>query len=312
MHHLIINLDLPVEKRYENILKLFDLKKIAKNLNDVYENFLPKHIPMVNNMISLSVKANKKKIMYKDEIKYWSKTLDLSFHKIMILQLLFELYAGCTTVVHNKTMYRTMDWPLEFLKEMTYHAEFVKNSAKIYDGVCWIGCIGIFTGKNEEFSISINHRKIKTKSVFEYVKGLFTKYSNAISTYWPVSYVVRHIFENKLSKFEAFNMLNGQPVISPTYFIINYFDELKPVIFQRDMKFCARITNDYVIQTNCDNENIDKPESENLMQSKERFVYIKNLIERGENVGENFERNPIINENTIYTCIMSKDSIRVV
>lgn len=308
MHHLIINLDLPIEKRYENIVKLFDLKKISKNLNDVYENFLP-NIPMVNNMISLSIKANKKKIMYREEIKYWSKTLDLQFHKIMILQLLFELYAGCTTVVQNKTMYRTMDWPLEFLREMTYHAEFVKNSVKIYDGVCWLGCVGVFTAKNDEFSIAINHRKIKTKSVFDYVKSLFTKYSNAISTYWPVSYVVRHIFENKLSKFEAFSMLNGQAVISPTYFILNYFDELKPVIFQRDMKSCARITGDYVIQTNSDNDSI---ETDNFMQSKERFLHIKNSIEKGENMEKTFEKEPIINKNTIYTCIMSKDNIRVI
>jgi hypothetical protein len=310
MHSLIINLDLSIEKRYENIVKLFDVKAASKNLNEIYENFLPK-IPMVNNMISLSVKANKKKIIYKDEIKYWSKILDLPFHKIMILQLLFELYAGCTTVVHKNVMYRTMDWPLEFMRDITYEAKFIKDSKPIYEGVCWLGCIGIFTGKNEEFSIAINHRKIKSKTVFDYVKGLFTKYSNAISTYWPVSYVVRHIFENQLSKFEAFSMLNGQPVISPTYYILNYFENLQPVIFQRDMKSCTRISGDYVIQTNSDSDTLDKPESENIIQSKERFIYVKNLIESGQNLSDNFEKEPVVNKSTIYTCIMSKDSIRV-
>jgi hypothetical protein len=36
MHSLIINLDLSIEKRYENIVKLFDVKAASKNLNEIY------------------------------------------------------------------------------------------------------------------------------------------------------------------------------------------------------------------------------------------------------------------------------------
>lgn len=305
MHSVIINLDLPIEKRYENVVKLFDVKKLSQCFNNIYESFLPK-IPMVNNMISLSIKANKKKIMYKDEVKYWSNILDLPFHKIMIVQLLLELYSGCTTAVHQNKMYRVVDSDFDFLKEFTYQVKFINNSGYLYDAICWLGNIGVFTAKNTEYSIAINQRKIQCKSSFEYVKSLFTKYSNAISTYWPVSYIVRHIFENKLSKFETFNMLNGQASICPTFFILNYFDSSQsPVIFERQMKNSLRITHEYVIQCNSDNSLT----SENIHFSKERTEYVKNLILEGKSLDKMFNESPTLNSRSIYSCVLSKDII---
>ena len=312
MKHFHINLNLPIEQRYKEVIDSYGdvkIKEIAKNFTQVYKNFLPNN-PLIDSAIKVNINLHKKSIMYREEIKFWSKVFDVPFYRVMMLQLLYELNAGCTTICKNGVMIRTMDWPMKFLKDITYTASFSLNGEKIYDGVCWLGSVGIFTGKNTEFSIAINYRRITShKSIYDYFKHMHSKYKNVIEGYWPVSYLVRNIFEKNYSKLEMYNALNTNPVISPTYFTLNYFDHEKfhPVVFQRSPLGCRRFTGKYVIQTNHDCNSSD---FENIMYSRERRGLAEHLIKEEKLDLENL-LHPILNEDTIYISILSRDEMIV-
>lgn len=310
MKKFIINLDLEIQHRYVEVIRYFKIDEISKHLNKTYKEFLP-NIPGIDSLISISIKSNKDKIKYAEEIKYWSKVLGLKFHKVMLLQLIYELVAGCTTFVKDNIMYRSMDFPLPYLKDMTYGAVFVKNNKIIYEGVCWVGGIGIFTGSCKDYSIAINYRRLPGKNTpFEYVKKIFTKYSKTVNQFFPVSYLTRYIFENSLSRIEAFTLLNGASIIAPTYYILNYHinDEypnpLNPVIFQRDSQKCKRLSSNIVIQTNHD---INEMSNENISYSFERYIKTKDFLNSEQNPQELFTSFPILNEDTIYYSVIKYD-----
>lgn len=127
----IIDLDKKLSRRYKKLIKSYDIKKIGDKLNEVYCQYLPK-IPFINSLVSMITSArhkvpvakpgfcaSKSKIMYLDELEFWAKIFGVEFHKILVLQLLYEINSGCSTFVYDNVMYRIMDWPMEFLKEMT-------------------------------------------------------------------------------------------------------------------------------------------------------------------------------------------------
>lgn len=309
MRHFNIDLATPIEARYKEVIEYFGndkIKKFGELLNQVYKDFLP-NIPLIDSAIKVNINMHKKSIKYRDEIKFWAKTFDMPFYRVMMLQLLYEMLAGCTTVCKNGLMFRTMDWHLPFLKEMTYSATFTYNSKPVYDAVCWLGSVGVFTGKNSEYSIAINYRRITThKTVYEYFKHIHSKYKNVIEMYYPVSYLVRHILETSMSKLEAFTALNSYLVVSPTYFILNYHNGLNPVIFQRGPTTCKRFTGKYVVQTNHDTDSMP---SENIVYSLERHQLSNKILNQNLNMSflelkSLFLTSPIINQDTIYHCML--------
>lgn len=72
---VMINLDDKLENRYDELIKIFDnklsIKLISLKFLEIYNSLKP-NIPLLNNLVSFLVNYNKDKIMYFDEIKYWS------------------------------------------------------------------------------------------------------------------------------------------------------------------------------------------------------------------------------------------------
>jgi hypothetical protein len=230
MQKFEIDLCLNLENRYQHVISRFNIPEITNSLNKIYNDFLPTNIPGINNMISMMMKVHKSKISYKDEINFWSKTLNLGFHKIMILQLLFDI---------NPEL-------INILNQIQYQAIISKNDVK-FEAICYLGFIGITNASNLIYSISIKNDKIvKYKSEYDYIKHVFTKHSNAITKYMLSSQLIRHIFENNLSYYEALGMLNSQPVFSPAIYTFsnleNYINNFKilPIQIQKNLNNCKR------------------------------------------------------------------------
>lgn len=306
MKKIIINLDLNPNERFRQIEKEFDLNKVKQKYEEVYEGYKP-NIPFLESIISMIVNLNKDKIMFYDEIQYWSEKLEVPFFKVVIMQLLYEVNSACTTFVGNfdrkNTMIRTMDWPMDFLKEFTYHATFHKNNKPIYEAICWVGAVGIFTGKSitNNYSLALNFRRTKDVSL----TTIFNNFKNTISSYWPVAYLTRFVLENDYDIDTVKNILESCPLISPVYYILNNFNS-NPMIFQRDPEDCKVITGNQVVQTNCDN---DKTEPD-IMYSVSRIKQVNKVLKKTnklEEVIKGVNKYPVVNEETIYMSIINKD-----
>jgi hypothetical protein len=306
----VINLDQSVELRYSQLIESFDVKKIKNEFNNLYDQIF-NSMPLMSMALNLINNIDNSKIMYYDEIKYWSDIFEMSFHKVLLMQLIYEINSSCTTFVKDHIMYRTMDWPLIFLKEMTYHGIFTKNGNTIFEDVCWIGSVGIFTGKNNNYSIAINYRRVNEWSNEQIIQ----KFINTTNHYWPVSYLLRYALENEINTSDVIKLLKSAKLISPVYYIVNNFNDKSSIIMREPKKYIHIIKNN-LVQTNCDNDKIKNQTGINIMHSYERYNFIKQLLKEEINDANNVINKsfvyPIKNEDTIYFCIMSKDIFEVI
>jgi len=301
-----INLDEKIDNRYSELIKKFNIKYISKQFLQIYNSLKP-NIPFLDNLVSGLVIIHKDKIMYFDEIKYWSEIFEIDFYKVLIMQLIYELNSACTTFVVPidgiNTMFRTMDWSMDFLKSITYQAIFYKNNLPIYEAVCWLGSVGIFTGKSliHDYSLAINHRRLNDVSIFQ----IYKNYLNSINMHWPVSYLTRHLLENNFTVEQVLDNLSNAPTISPVYYIFNNFNS-EPIIIRRTPNSNETIKNNIVIQTNCDEEGIEP----NIMNSDKRLRMLKKIFKKEytyDKIIKTINEFPITNEDTIYLSIISKD-----
>lgn len=309
MKHFDIDLDLAPDDRFKVVERNFNFKKVKEKYEEVYESYKPT-IPFFETFIRMIVSLHKDKIMFYDEIVYWSDKLEVPFYKVVIMQLLYEANAACTTFVGKfdgkNTMIRTMDWPMEFLKKFTYQATFYRDKKPIYEAVCWIGSVGVFTGKSitQEYSLALNYRRTKEISI----GTILTNFKNTIYSYWPVAYLTRHVLENQYTCDETAHILQSYALISPVYYILNNFNSY-PIIIQRDTETYTCITGSYVIQTNCDN---DKTEPD-ILYSVYRMKHVTRLLKKTcvlSNVIKGVCKYPVMNDETIYMSIINKDTFK--
>jgi len=301
-----INLDEKIENRYLELIDLFDIKTISKEFLQIYNSLKP-NIPSFDNLISGLVNLHKDKIMFFDEIKYWSDVFEIEFHKVLIMQLIYELNSACTTFVVPidgiNTMFRTMDWSMDFLKSITYQAIFYKNNVPVYEAVCWLGSIGVFTGKSliHDYSLAINYRRVNDISIFQ----IYKNYLNSVNMHWPVSYLTRYLLENSFTIEQVLHNLINASTISPVYYILNNFKS-EPIIIRRTPNSNEIISNNIIIQTNCDEEGIEP----NIMNSHKRLRMLKKILKKEytyDKIINTINEFPITNEDTIYLSIINKD-----
>jgi len=299
-----------------NTIKEFIIDTTNSNKYEAITNYFKPHFPemkqyvlklygqtgIIDSVISALVYMNTNNIMFKDDIEYFANVLDVKFHVLLVVNLMYELSSACTTICTRvngeNMMFRTMDWDLPFLKKITY-----KLKTQSYEAITWFGCVGYFTAQNTEYSIAINYRR--TQNI-----GLIALLQNAIKTInldYPASYLVRHIFESKHNTKNAYELLKSTKLISPVYFTFCPF-RYNPQIIVRspnDYKLIKR-ENGYVSQTNIDNDN----SGDNIMWSIERKELIKKIMseQKFESVADLLKINdyPIINHETIYVCVVSQ------
>lgn len=305
-----LNLDLEPEKRYQCLLVHFDILSIKKEIQNLYKKYAPQ-IPGLDIILSITTYLTQYKIMYYDEIYYWSNIFEIPFHQAVLMQLLYEINSGCTTIIHTndnekQSMIRTFDWPEPLLTKLLYQASFYKNGKKIFEGICILGSVGIFTGKNDEYSLAINYRRTTDITL----STIFHNFLNTIKSYWPVSYLLRYCLEKSLSFDDCVNTLKNSLVISPVYYSINGFCH-KPLIIQRSINSYKEFTGEYTIQTNCDQFD-DVKEEKDIEYSYDRFFLAKKVIDNKGNKNENdmlksLLKFPIKREDTIYISIINKE-----
>ena len=143
----------------------------------------------------LRVACATNQVLYADEIRGIAKASNLTTGKVIMLQLAYEAFAACTSVVINTpegpTHIRTMDWDMPILKELTIQVDFQRDGSTVFTGTTWAGYIGVLTGMRPlAFSASINYRRTREGSESP-IKAFMRNIYRCITGCWPVGYIVR-------------------------------------------------------------------------------------------------------------------------
>ncbi len=312
MLKIILDLDLPPAQRFDQLVKNYNVKLIGIKLNKIYDEFESKH-----NFKDLCprdvVNIFKFRIPYLKELAFWSNTLNIHLHKLLILQLWMELNTQSTTIVtpiqSQSTMIQTLDSDNDLIHSITYYAVYYKNSEAIYEGITWLGFIGLFTGKSfiSNCSIGLNNRYLNNI----HVRYLVKIYIQELHKFYPVSVLARYVLESLDSYDDILLHLKKCKVVSPVYFVFNSLSNPNTnCIIQRSATANLVISSPTLIQTNHDVLNWFSP---NYFNSIERLVFCINLIKSGkhENI-ENFFVNPVFNPNTIYINVNNADTFDII
>lgn len=300
-----INLDSSPEKRWAEVLNDYN-ENFTRIIQEI-DTFLARtgYNIFMASAINAAIIFYQKNIMYYDEIAAISQKVGISMDKLITMQLLYELSAACTTVVTevdgHKVMFRTMDWEMPFLKDITIEVEYISQGKPRFRGTTWVGYVGILTGMNIEhqYSVAINYRRTKSMNI----RNLVDNIVSTLKMNWPVGHLIRDTLEKNFSFNQARERFIQCPLISPTYITLCHTDG-SCILVRNSSELHKEIKGMPLIQTNVDD---DKTEP-NIIYSNERREVCSSLLTTTNltivDICKGLEKFPVFNDETIYCNII--------
>jgi hypothetical protein len=92
------------------------------------------------------------KIYYSEELQGIADASGIPVGKISLLQIAYEIFAACTSIVVNMEQpdghvcpfhIRTMDWEMDMLDALTIEVDFVRRGATVFTATTWAGYVGV-------------------------------------------------------------------------------------------------------------------------------------------------------------------------
>jgi len=321
VRRFVFDLDKHPSERWIHIINEYKdkLPRMKEEINKLFQEFGV--TGLVRKALNWLIYFYSNSIVHREEIASIAKLTNLDFEQVLLMQLMYEINSACSTLIthvdHKPVMFRTMDWDLDFLRELTVELSVVKNGQEICVAPTWVGCVGFFTAymKHEEgnYAIALNYRR-----TFQSQEGgVWTVANNLIRTLrliWPCSYLIRDVCENQYSFARAKNALTNTPIISPCY--LTLFHPTQSCIITRDANTTVNVRENSLYQTNKDFGCYGNKNKDNIIWSSQREQFLTNLVTLNE---DNFKSKeyllerlfqwPIINVETIYQCLADETDI---
>jgi len=303
-----IDLDEAPENRWNAVVKAY------KNKFDGVMNVMDKLLEgFMGTILSWVTWYNSDRVFYIEELKAISEKSGVALERLIILQLCYELFACCTSVLINENdkiiHYRTMDWEMPELKDLTIDVDFVRKGHIIFSATTWAGYVGVMTAtKPDVCTVALNYRRLGD--------GVLTNYTKSVNGSWPVGFLIRHLLETENDYNKIKGYLSHSPLISPCYLTIGGSKAGQGVVLSRTRESVDKIQNlgqadkDFLVQTNIDHDREIDPTVSNIMYSTQRIDNVKKIMKKYvktfdlNNVINTFNVWPIINESTIYVTVM--------
>ena len=298
------DLGLPASERWCSIFDSYaaDLVNLSSKLRVILNQF--GMVPtLIKPFYTFSSKSN---MLHNDEINYIAKRINMTSFEVLLLQLIYETSSACTTSVlkvgTKEFFFRTMDWPMLFLKDITIGLNIKKDNKCIGKVTTWLGYVGFLTATNtiRDYTIAVNYRRTQDISIISLARNLY----RTISMKYPIGYLVRNIIENSSNIIDAKNLLETSELISPCYITV-YVPYHQSYIITRDCDKLVNTRTNELVQTNCD---WDKTEPD-ILWSLDRVKRIKatqEIIDKYTIPPSPYEildlllKYPVLNDETIY------------
>ena len=235
-----VNLDDPPQQRWQHIIQ--DYKEHFPTVIDFVDDMIGTG---VSSSIITTVLANfndKGKIFYSEELEGIASVSGLPIGKIALLQVAYEVFAACTSVVVDMPSsnisglddikqesapfhIRTMDWSLDVLVPMTIEVDFTRGGHVVTTATTWAGYVGILTGmKPGVASVSVNYRRtVNAQSWYGQVRmtmGVVLNAWRGLWYAWPVAFLVREALIYGNSYASIVKSLEVSSLMAPTYITV--------------------------------------------------------------------------------------------
>jgi hypothetical protein len=227
--------------------------------------------------------------MRRDEVQDLARLAEVSAGRIIVANLLYDFFAGaCSTFItptkHGPLHARNLDWefPEQLLRRATTVLRVHNAPHGDYCSATWPGLFGMLTGMAPgRFSVSVNYVRHALSSVAH--KFL----RRALTGYVPVTWAVRHAFDELDSYDEAVEYLSNVSLLAPVLLAVSGTESHEACIIERTPRKAYRrtfkdgcplyLTNHYaqpqLIPENCDVE----PE---ISDTIERFEALTKIFAR--------------------------------
>lgn len=312
------DLDLIPEDRWKHIFDAFKekIQTLKNNVKKIIESY--NLLSNVGNLLYGLISESK--VLHYQELAYIAKRMDLSIFEVLLLQLTYEISCACTTAIvkigDKKFFLRTMDWPMNFLKDITIGLRIIKNNRIIAKVTTWVGYIGFLTATDviNNCTYAVNYRRTTNMHIINIIKNLV----RTLNMNWPIGYLIRFIIEINMDINKAIELLSAAQLISPCYITI-YAPNNESCILTRDFDKLDNIRYNNLIQTNCDCDKIEP----NILWSLERIALIKKIHWQlsnnknkchlsSEKILNSFLKEPVLNEQTIYVHYQYDDEFKTI
>jgi hypothetical protein len=303
-----IALETPAEERWLPIINdhLADIKAIYRDLEERNGGTM---VAVLSKLISAASSFGY--VLYKEELQSIAKVCEIPFGQLVILQLMYELSACCTSGVFYldgiPLHIRTMDWPLPQLKKLTIEIQWTRGGQLVYQSLTWAGYIGCMTGmKAGNCSISLNYRTLGD--------SLTSNLKRLAQSKWPGGYLIRYVMESGMKCTDIIQHLCEAELVAPCYLIVcgDKSENCVDIVRSRSDYQLSQLDNDRLVQTNCDPFPGGQCSS-NILWSFERQKMAHDVITRLQKENKEgqlsdpvsaFCQHPIINEETVYITLM--------
>uniref|UniRef100_H2ZE53 N-acylethanolamine-hydrolyzing acid amidase n=1 Tax=Ciona savignyi TaxID=51511 RepID=H2ZE53_CIOSA len=260
----IVNLDLPPQERWNNVIKHFDPNILKQGLNTLFKEYLPSQqlVPILEDV----AKDLERYIPqpFADELRGLSKALGMKLGDLVLINIIYDVSAfnssqikACTSIVAYDSMGRiihgrNLDYKVgDYLRELTLQVDYQRGGKTLYMATTYAGYIGVITGsKPNAFSITGDQRNIGS-----ILQNLFS----AVDHSWPTFFAERRVLEEASDYQSALSQILKTPTIAPVYFIISGINAGEGAIVVRDGRKVANVTtlsqsahSWYIVETNYD------------------------------------------------------------
>ena len=303
-----INLDVAAEDRWNEVV-------------DYYAEYFPNMIPTLKQYIPaevlplLAVVGDEVETYlpepYAAEIRGIAQRSRVSVGDLAILNVLYDMLAGCTSIVAEDEMGRiyhgrNLDYGLTgLLQNITLIANFQRGGKTIYTGTTYAGYVGLLTGqKPYKFSISLDERDTGERWM-NAATALLAKNASI------VSFLIRDVLENELSYQDAYDVLMDATLIAPSYIIIAGVKSGQGAVITRD-RLVARDSwkldppnQWFLVETNYDHWLPPPPSDDRRDPAIKHMNQIGHTNVTLEALYSVLTTPPVLNNRTTYTTVMS-------
>jgi len=244
---------------------------------------------------------------YAGEINSWASAVNISIGKAILLNVIYEVEAWCTSIVARDIygrLYhgRNLDFNLApVLRNITLNVDFYKDNKLLYKGTTYAGYVGLLTGMRPgAFSISADERD--TGYLWEnLLETLFVPGTTC------ASFLIRDTLETKTNFNEAVKHLSETQIAAPIYIIVGGIKPNEGMVITRDRMWTAnfwQLDEDrwFEVETNYDHWVPAKDPRRHAAEAIIEKIGNKTMSLSG--IMEALSTPPVVNSQTTYTTLM--------
>jgi len=302
-----INLDAAPETRWNEVVD--DFAEFLPELIPALKQYIPVEVIPLLDIVGDAVDTYLPE-PYAAEILGIGQRSKTPVGEIAILNILYDLLAGCTSIVaEDETGHvyhvRNLDYDFtKILQNITLVANFQRGGKTVYTGTTYAGYTGLLTGQRPYvFSVSLDQRDAG-KHWMNAAIALLAKNASI------VSFLIRNTLENAQSYKEALEVLSHTTFIAPSYIIIAGTKSGEGAVITRDRITARDVwTLDppdrwFLVETNYDHWEPPPKDDDRRDPANQHMSKIGHQNISLDTLYSVLTTPPVLNDGTTYTALM--------